>query len=373
MSILLQSKQTSLSELLILLIYIQDLRKNTGEIIERGPTGGSTSFSSMESVSSPDNNEREHSRHKRSYPAFDKRGPFSEPGTTSALSQSEKEVSEQQRDGTVQDVTTNPPSERDEDGEESSSLWQLDSPHRLEQWRKAVIRKNNDPSSSGVNVVAEEQPIFAWERAPSDFELQQQRKQMTNLDYTTTYVPSAGMGGTKRCQNDDEGPIEHDMPQQFERIPINSKKKNSSDSSMNFLISVFLAGPEAILRPERNSNKEDVQSFSSLLPPLENNNGNALTNNPSIAFFLNPKLGKSAASNTVSGTRREESGSPPSLVPPLNKTLHEQFLIRPTDLPDPRTKLPRTDISKYKFLQNWFEYPRISNPIYNSIYRLGLG
>ncbi len=357
---------------------------NKGKSIGRSPTGR-TSFSSMESVPSPDDNNSHHHHRKRSYSSFEQQGSFSGPGTTSSkpetnpsalkfsslnssngggdnasasFSPREQAVSEQQREGTIQGVMTNALGGRRED-DERSPMWRRDSPHRFEQRRRAVFHEKNDSSSSsGMNAAAEVQRIFSWKRAPPESEQQQQRKRTTSQGHTMTNTPSTGRGGTKRRENDDEGPIRRDLPRQFEWRAVNRKKDNSSDSSsMNFLISVFLAGPEAALRPERNDDKEDVQSSSSLLSP-KNDDGNALTNSSAIAFFVNPKLWKKADNpNTVGGTRLEERYSHSSLIPPLNKALHEQFLLRPVDLPDPRTKLPPTDASKFDFLQNWFQRP----------------
>ncbi len=224
---------------------------------------------------------------------------------------------------------------------------------------------------SALTPVPEEGCSLTLEMAAS--EEQQQDDGTTSQDQMTINVPDAGRGGTKRRENDDERPIWCDSRRQFERRAINNKKDYSS-SSMNFLISAFLAGPEAALRPERkNHDKEEVvQSTSSL--SMSGNGENPLTNNSAIAYFMNPKLWRTVDNIGDRGMVIEERGRNLSLTPPMNKQLQKKFLLRYKDIPDPISELPSEDGSKFDLYQSCFDcHSATNNAIHNSIYRLGLG
>ncbi len=204
-------------------------------------------------------------------------------------------------------------------------------------------------------------------------EKQQQRNGTMSQDHMMTInIPDAGRGWINRRENDDERPIWYDSCRQFKRRALNNKKEYSS-SSMNFLISAFLAGPEAALRPERKQHdkEEDVQSTPSLSML---GSRKQLTNNPAIAYFMNPKLWKKADNIGGGGMMIKERCCDLSLTPPMNKQLREKFLLRYKDIPDLTSGLSSKDGSKFDLYQDWLDCPSaINNPIYNSIYRLGLG
>ncbi len=231
-------------------------------------------------------------------------------------------------------------------------------------------------TASALRPVPEEEPSLTWERAATSEQQQQKCEGSMNQGHMATHnTPGAVGEGTKRCQDGYETLIHHDPPITFERKAISYKTKCDSptSSSMNFLVSAFLAGPGAMLRPERSHNDvvEDIQSSTTSL--LSNSDGKPLTNNSAIARFVNPSLWRKA-DNPTSGMMAEEIDN--NYVPIfalVKKDLQKQFLSRHTGLPDPRTKLQLVDGSKFGCLHNWFERPPVvEDSIYNSIYRLGL-
>ncbi len=232
--------------------------------------------------------------------------------------------------------------------------------------------QTNKHTLTSVPEEKERSPIFNM--AASE---EQQNTGTTNHDHSMVLnSPDAGMGLTKRRENDDgdeERSIWRDSRRKFERRAPSDKNEYST-SSMNFLISVFLAGPEVGLRPERERHDKEkaVGSTSPLSMPI--NGSKPLTNNSAIAYFVNPKLWKTA--NNIGGEEMllESRTLALSLTPPMNKKLREKFLTRYTDGPNTALEIPSQDGSNFDLNQDWLECPSAMNsPIYNSIYRLGIG